>query len=746
MNRKFLSILGIFLLISTYFIGFPSNASAPVFSIKPVWFNGNGSLMPVPGMYNVPLTLYVKNLGPTLYNVTIGVNLTFPFSMGYLIKNNSYLKYNSFINIPEFPQNENISLFFLINISQSAKDGIYIENLYVNGTYSPNYPRINLTQQFYLPLEGYINLIPVAMYPETFNGYIIPDSNPYPIDLILENDGNQPVINLTLTLIPSYPLYGKSVYEKISAIPAFGYVKIQFLSDIYYDIKNGTYPEKIIYSYYNVKSYFIANLTISGSYSFSSNAYFGIPNNPINPAPGQKNVPFTINLINTGTMVGYSLNISIYPVYPLIGNIQNFSINVIYPGQEIPLTIIVSVENNIKPEIYSLPISITMKNISININAKYIYDGYYSLKPLFSNLFTNNSIIPGPGMNNVPINFVLSNIGDVPIDNVTFYYTPTYPFLGKAQKLEIPIIIPYQPIRLTFFVNISRNATSGYYQQFINYSYMGMNGILNYTVLIPGYNKLVLSTYFFSPIYIYQNETYNILHAIIINEGNSPAFNVTIYSTSSLEILNGGLNLTIMPGMVVNYTVIFNSPDEPGIYPIFIHINKEIYEINVTVYERPSINVIYNIPNVSPGQNKAQITFVIENNGPGTIYMANIHLILPNIMSLHVSSSNPLGALFLNNITIFNIQPGETFKIPYLIDVEDNANPGKYDGQLLLIVYKNNTMKPIIYSFTFNMIVSTPFFSANGNNATLTLSNLTIIILVIIIVALIGILIKQRKR
>ena len=101
MNKKFLSILGIFLLISSYFIVFPSNASAPVFSIKPVWFNGNGSLMPVPGMYNVPLTLYVKNLGPTLYNVTIGVNLTFPFSMGYLIKNNSYLKYNSSINIPE---------------------------------------------------------------------------------------------------------------------------------------------------------------------------------------------------------------------------------------------------------------------------------------------------------------------------------------------------------------------------------------------------------------------------------------------------------------------------------------------------------------------------------------------------------------------------------------------------------------------------------------------------------------------
>ncbi|MGC8584531.1 MAG: hypothetical protein ACP5RZ_00760 [Thermoplasmata archaeon] len=746
MYRKILTIFAILVILGSYFVGFLSNAGTPVFEIKTEWFNGNSSLLPVPGMTNVPLTINIKNLGPTLYNVTLGLNLSYPFTHGYIIKNNSEIEYNPTINIPEFSENGNISIFMLVNISSNARDGIYEEYVYINGSYSPTFPRDNITESFLLPVEGYINLLPVAMYPQMENGYIIPNMNPYPVNLILENNGNQPVTNVTLTLIPSYPLYGKNVTEKISAIPEFGYVNIKFLTNLYDDIKNGTYAEKIYYSYYNVRSYFIANLTISGSYSFSASGYFGLPDNMMNPAPGQKNVPFTVNIINTGTMVASWLNITVMPSYPLLGNNVNFSIPEMMPGQKIPLTFLVSISNSVNEGFYYFSVYINMKNLSWKINAEYLFLGNYSIVPLYGTLLTNSSLLPSPGMNNIPIIFYVSNNGNSPIENVTFTYTPSYPFIGVTQKITVPAIPPFEPIKLVFIVNISQNATNGYYAQKIDYTYAGIKNALIYSVLIPGYSKIKVSSYYLNPLYVYQNQTYNILRVFIVNEGPSPSFNTTIYSTSEMDILTGGLNLTMMPGMILNYTVVYDSPNTPGIYPLFIHIDKSIYEINITVYPKPNIKIMDNIPSISPGQSKVQITFEMENEGPGAIELAYVHVILPDIIQLHVSSNNPLGSLFINNLTIFNILPGQYFKIPYLVDVEDSAIPGKYTGELILFAYTNSTLRPLIYSFPFIVNVSTPFFSTNGNNATLNLSTLTIIILVIIIVALVGILIRQRKK
>jgi hypothetical protein len=123
-----------------------------------------------------------------------------------------------------------------------------------------------------------------------------------------------------------------------------------------------------------------------------------------------------------------------------------------------------------------------------------------------------------------------------------------------------------------------------------------------------------------------------------------------------------------------------------------------------------------------------------------------VHFVYPEVLDLYVSSDNPLGGLFLNNVTLASVKPGQNFTLPYIIDVADNAIPGKYTGELVIIIMENNTIRPILETFYFTFQISTPFFSTNGTSGVLTLSNITIIILVIIIIALVGMYIRQIRK
>jgi len=748
--KKIAIFLAILVLVSAFGYSLSSAEVTPIVVSGAYWFSENSTMQAVPGMNNVPLFLTVENNGPTIYNFTAYIVLKNPFSYGSIINGSEQMQ-KTVINAPELPSGYKIQIMQLVNISPEARNGIYIENLFAYGKYSTSYPIENLSTTFLLPLKGNVNIFVVSSYIGQ-NGQLlnpIPGENPVPLTLVLGNSGNEPVTNVTFTYMPSYPFYGNAQKAILTAIPEYGYVPVTFMVNFSNNVRSGYYLQKIQYTYYNDSGSTTFNFTWSENYSISIlGAYIGYSGNVINGIGGMKNIPVSIEIANTGTEYVSNVTFIYSPEYPFYGLVQKKQIPLIAPFQPELLTFVVSIANGTLDGIYNQTLetiigsNLSRMEFSVQINgySDIIVDGS------FLNI-SSGDLVPGPGMRDIPINIVISNIGNTNPTNITFTYSPEYPFYGQKQELNIPVLPEFKPITLTYFVSIFSNASDGVYQQEIHYDFSGYYGIVKFSTSLLGYSNISIQGYFLNPSYVYTNQTFNAVTFSIINSGNSPAFNVTVQARSSMEIVNTPMNISLLPPhLPLNYTVYYNSPSLPGIYYIYFFAGNKEIAVPVNVIQSPVLSLKSNFPTLTPGESKVQVTFYLENRGPSTIQSMQVHFVYPEVLDLYVSSDNPLGGLFLNNVTLASIKPGQNFTLPYIIDVADNAIPGKYTGELVILIMENNTIRPILETFYFTFQISTPFFSTNGTSGVLTLSNITIIILVIIIIALVGMYIRQIRK
>jgi len=297
-----------------------------------------------------------------------------------------------------------------------------------------------------------------------------------------------------------------------------------------------------------------------------------------------------------------------------------------------------------------------------------------------------------------------------------------------------------------------QNASTGNYVQYLNLRSDNINERIQFNVSILGKGELKINGYLMDPPYVYENYSFNRITFFITNTGTSPLENLNITVLSNgLKIINKPMILSVLPPYIpFNYTILYNSPSIPGNYYINLMIGNVSYNVNINVLKDPQIIVTKDFPQITPGASKLQLTFYIKNNGPEKIKMMQIHFIYPQILSLHVSSSNPLEGLYLNNVTLVNINVNENYSVPYVVDVADNAQPGVYTGQLIFSIFTDNSTEPIIESYTFTFQVSTPFFSTGNVQSILSLPDITIFILLIIIAILavmyIRLLRKIRKQ
>lgn len=748
--KKIAILIAFLVLASTFGISLSSAGNSEIVVTGVNWFGSNSTEEAVPGMNNVPLFITVVNNGPTIYNFTAFIYLKYPFSYGYVI-NNTKQEEKTVIALPELPSNYKFQIMQLVNISPYANDGIYVENLFAYGKFSQNYPLQNLSTSFYIPLEGNVNLFVSGAYIGE-NGQVInpvPGENPLPLTLILGNSGNSPVLNVTFHFIPSYPFYGNDQKTIITAIPAYGYVPITFMVNLSQNIKNGYYPEKILFEYYNVSGALTFNFTWSNYYSISViAAYVGYGSNIIEATGGMRNVPITIEIMNSGTEYVSDVNLTYAPQKPFYGQVQNVNLPVLAPFRQESIVFFASIENGTDGGIYNQTLLMEINSFNKNLNFTIDLNGYSSIMVDAAYIDLNGTgIAAGPGMKNVPLTVIVSNGGNAMAGNITFTYIPSYPFYGNIQSVSLPALPPLEPLSLTFIVSIYGNASDGLISQMLSYSYCGYSGKIIFHTGIYGYQNILIQGYFKNPAYVYTNQTFNTITFYVVNAGTSPAYNVTVYAASSMNIVNTPLNIAVLPPHVpLNFTIFYNSPQKPGDYVINFFAGNRSISVPVSVLQSPVISVIPNFPALTPGASKVQITFYLVNHGPGTVQSMQIHFVYPQVIDLYVSSSNPLGGLFLNNVTLANMNPGYIFTLPYIVDVADNAVPGSYSGELVMLIFENNTNRPILETFYFTFQISAPFFSTNGNTGIITLSNLTIIILVIIIIVLVALYIRQVRK
>ena len=363
---------------------------------------------------------------------------------------------------------------------------------------------------------------------------------------------------------------------------------------------------------------------------------------------------------------------------------------------------------------------------------------------------SSNELIGTPGMNNVPATVYLENTGNSPVTNLTISYNPSGPFSGEAQTTYVSAIPSYGAVPVNFLVNVSSNTGTGLLPQTLNVTYNGLVHQVTFKLPVTGTSNLSVVNYFTNPPVIYQDQKFVQLTVITANSGSSFASDLNAYVTSGAfsSLTNPYYVSYYQSGAMYNFTFLLNAKNITGSAPVVFHLGKMQYTVPLYLHNYGAMKVSSTIPALHPGSSKSVLQFNITNTANVTLRDINIHLLSPSVISIHVSSSNPLGALTANNVTFSELQPGKTLTVTFLVDTDGNANTGTYNAQLVMTWRLNNTQSTFYNTYNFNEKVTPTAIQNLQNTLTLNQTNmifLGIVILLIIVVIVLAVRGRSRK-
>ena len=484
--------------------------------------------------------------------------------------------------------------------------------------------------------------------------------------------------------------------------------------------------------------------------------------------PGMNNVPLfadfeatdsSLNGLVINMSIGLNYNgsgpLSISYVHGINKKATDYENYVYQAGNKYLSYQLVNISANYSAGLYteSLNYSIingTTGNVVLSGKIPFQVDIPGSINPGISTVyFTYGSkmIEPEPGLDNALMHIVMENAGAGSIANASIGYEPNYPFYGNSYVLNLPGISSFGVFNITVPVNISHSAKYGEYNISLNVSYDGTAHTITGMVDVRGYSSIMLIEYHTDPLIIYQGEKYVELQAEILNNGTSPVSNEAVSFQGDFKTLAGNFTLPIMmPASIMNLTFYFNSPDAHGLIIPSISVGSSIFHIPLYIHEGARIDVTSNTFNFNPGESKAVMQFVFTNSGNRTAYDIQIHLLSPSILSIHVSSSNPLGALTANNVTIGSLAPGMSFTITFIVDLSSSANTGKYSSQIAFSYMYNDSTQRFNHFYNFDFHVSpTELQNIQG---TVNPSNIIFdeVIIILLVLILSGLVVAARRR
>ncbi len=375
----------------------------------------------------------------------------------------------------------------------------------------------------------------------------------------------------------------------------------------------------------------------------------------------------------------------------------------------------------------------------------------------------NSTQLASPGSNYIPLIVPLEITDNTALTGYTASVNLTYhnglPFnysyvkgLNKAQTdyYSLTGLSNGTTIPVMQLVNISSNATQGVYQIAITLNSTAPGSTINIpvNVAVLGTPKLTLVNYYTNPPEIYQNEKFVQFTAVVSNTGVGPAKDTQFsLSSSAFNITTGAYNVSYLPsGMVTNYTFLMNAHNITGQTMLYFHMGSQTDAIPIYLHNYGTLRITSNLPTFTSGASKLLEVFNITNTGSNTLLDVNVHLLSPSVVSIHVSSSNPLGALTANNFTIAKLSPGQKITVTYIVDVSSSAQSMAYPAQLVVQWHLNNTANQFYQTYNFNESVSPTAIQQFKSSLTFTPLNITVLfVIVVLIIALIAVSARSRR-
>lgn len=358
-------------------------------------------------------------------------------------------------------------------------------------------------------------------------------------------------------------------------------------------------------------------------------------------------------------------------------------------------------------------------------------------------------LIGTPGMRNVPLTVIVENTGNSYAENISVSYSPAGPFEGVTQNTYISAVQPFGYSVLTFTVTIPYGVSDGMYSQALSVSYNGINRSVQFSVPVTGYSKISMVTYYTNPPVLYKGMRFIQLTSVFANSGNSFASNLNISATSqSFGIVSGKYSIPYLPsGGIFNATFLLNAPSAAGNSSISISAGNVTYTLYFNVRPSGELSVTSSIPAMTPGQSQALETFVVKNTGTSSIYDLSIYLISPGIISVHVSSSNPLSALTANNFTIGKLNPGQSFTVTFVVDVSSSAVSGTYQSQLFMTYMMNESAMKFTHAYDFQNTVKPTTVQSFENFVSISIEEfIVLIVIIVVVVAVVSLAVRSRKK
>ena len=601
---------------------------------------------------------------------------------------------------------------------------------------------------------------------------IAPGMSPAPLTFTIVNLGS-PLFDVNITPLSVYPFSPYEYYNNTEniTIPEFSTgssINATFLYKISPSVSDGVYKAYIEISGKLpngtvVSKNVSAAVPILGYVRISAQSVWGSLTSPIVVTGGENNLPLTIILVNTGNVIASNVSILLKSRFPVKFESSSISVGYLPIGQPVEITTYASIYPNASEGIYNIPIELEyFDGAKQTVNMTVDINGYtnFSISTLWGSI--SSPITVSPGETQVPLTFIVRNLGDVNALNVSLVLNSTYP-LYFAQKSAYIGIVPaggYNYVTVT--VNVYANATPGVYYIPVTLRYF-QTKITVYTPIII-YSPNITINVFTIPPQLFPGYYDVELRAIILNYGSALANNVTVTLSSPFQVISQStFNLGALPqGIPANITFLINIPNDttPGYYYFNFTVKydggKYVKSVKLEVYPKADLQIVHvYYSSLSPGDSNVPITITIKNLGNATAKNVRAILGSTNVIYPYVSSSNPLMALTASEAFLGDIEPGEEVNVTYDIEISGGANPGNYTIPLVLVWNQTGGLFPFVQNDKFTIQVSPSPFSnllSQGiiveiNSNKYTISWLAIIIVVIIIILIIlAVALRSRRK
>jgi S-layer domain len=573
-----------------------------------------------------------------------------------------------------------------------------------------------------------------------------------PVTIIINNLGDVNAVNVSITLPENYfPIHFLQSSAYLGIIPAGLYSESTVIASVYPNATPGVYYVPITIHYFSTERTVYVPIDVLGYAKASVQAVWGSPTSPQLVAPGENDVPVTLILDNQGNVMLSNVSLLLTSAYPIKFMQSYLNVGYLPPGQPVEITTYASVYPNATSGIYQLPALIQYfsgQEIQTFITVPVVGYESFSVSSLWGS--PSSPITAAPGQTNLPLTFVVRNVGDVNAFNVSLYFPgDEYPLALTQSSLQLGIIPAGQLNEGTITASVYPNATPGTYYVPVIVHYSDVN-LTTYVPVVIYPPKISLSIFTVPP-QVFPGFYDVKVEAVMTNYGEATAQNAYVTLSSPFPLVSQG-NLTvgdIPPGTPINVTFLINVPDgtAPGNYKLTFSVNYDggsyLKSYTLTVYPKANLTIVQVIyPSFQPGDTNVPITIVLKN--VGNVTAKNVRAILgtSDVIYPHVSSSNPLQALTASQTSLGDISPGQEVNLTYVVDVSGGASPGYYPLTLTLTWNQTGSFVPFVQNDHFQVQVTPPLTSVIAQNP---LFYVGIVIVVVIIVILLLVLRRRKK-